>query len=1242
MAQPLLKPLDAFFTSKTLKPHKLRSILLLTLAILWMSISNLTANSEALTALTSGERLVSLTTPEPESPMGVLLELTENQHNNSLVDDAPCESLVLSVGTNPESACGQHDGMILIRYQDSNSEKSTYTVKIGHEEDHEIVLTGQNGNPIVVPNLYPGNYHNIRLIREVDNCESKPLDKIVTVKTTCEERISARRMGNELVLNDCSVNRAYDAYIRGVDGMTNPCIDIPNPENVTRVIVELWIEGNNPPDGVTFTGRGGTDPNSSMNVTGIPVTQTENSSVRETIYREVFDGNYAQICTSNDEGTSMAIYVERAISGGSSSVFTSDVELNGQDKDADECTTINATIGQSNLTRDLDFRIPIHEKGTNTRTVRITINLRNSVGSIIDNRTEIFDNQNAGAEASLYGLNFSDVSPDVAMAEIIVCSPEGNGESFGVGAITTSTVDCVNGSICQSLFVNPSFEQGNLNGWTLTNNTNGTVTTDCEADGTYAAVITKGGGSADAMIFQEEIASPNATYRFSFAAGTSDPSLNHEVALEFLNGNTVVGRIVQQIDFDIDFGNVLQEYVLEAIAPENTTAVRFKATSSGSVLKLDGICGTVTPEIQPWNFTCEDDVEVMIMGEGLLDTWNGSRTISFPSDNVTRVIAEANFRDSNGSCRPETVRFTDSNGASKIAFGRSINGPSSRNSATFRAEFFGNFDGITLDDVENDCTPISYVLYIFKENTGNGKGANGLFINKFFFQDSETFNIPLTGITEPADITVRVPVTDLACGPTARISVNAGGISDSRTFTNCPTADPGNTFEGADLVFVDFTLSNVPANTNNLSLTIESPTNGGGSFFVSSAVGLEVMCGVCTKPNAVADNGNAFETCPNKSLNGNVRTNDEALSNPIYTIVDDVSNGDLNLNTDGTFTYLPNNNSCGTDEFRYRVCNDGSNEDTCCDEAVVRIGVIDNENPTFNNFPSDLTVSCDDVPNQATNITASDNCDDNVTVVFVGETVDPISGANVCDQTFRLTRTWRATDDCGNETIRNQIIRVEDNDPPVITPPANDTLTVECDGNGNQAELQAWLADNGGATVTDNCGEVTWTVDFNFDNFIFECGGEGWGFGDFTATDECGNTADYRGIFRILDTTDPVITTDPSNMFVECDGNGNQQELQDWLDDNAGGRGNDVCSPAAWEYSLVNETSDCGATGSMTYNFKLLDECGNESSRVATFTIQDTEIPIVPCDPTDLVHECTGDADNQAVAEAWNLSLIHI
>ena len=226
----------------------------------------------------------------------------------------------------------------------------------------------------------------------------------------------------------------------------------------------------------------------------------------------------------------------------------------------------------------------------------------------------------------------------------------------------------------------------------------------------------------------------------------------------------------------------------------------------------------------------------------------------------------------------------------------------------------------------------------------------------------------------------------------------------------------------------------------------------------------------------------------------------------------------------------------------------------------------------------------------ATGITASDNCDDNVLVEFEGDQVNPKVGD--CPQNYTITRTWKATDDCGNETFGTQVITVTDNTPPVITPPANDTVMVECDGNGNQAQLQDWLDSNGGATAVDNCGEVSWSFDFDFADFLFECGGEGWGFATFYAEDECGNRSEFRGIFKINDTTPPTITKEAENMTVECDGDGNQAQLQAWLENNGGAEGSDICSPVSWEYVLVNDVPGCGSTGSKTYNFKLIDECG--------------------------------------------------
>ena len=53
-------------------------------------------------------------------------------------------------------------------------------------------------------------------------------------------------------------------------------------------------------------------------------------------------------------------------------------------------------------------------------------------------------------------------------------------------------------------------------------------------------------------------------------------------------------------------------------------------------------------------------------------------------------------------------------------------------------------------------------------------------------------------------------------------------------------------------------------------------------------------------------------------------------------------------------------------------------------------------------------------------------------------------------------------------------------------------------------KLNDWLENNGGATVTDACGEVVWTNDFN--GLSDECGNTGNAEVTFTAIDECGST----------------------------------------------------------------------------------------------------------------------------------------
>ena len=88
-------------------------------------------------------------------------------------------------------------------------------------------------------------------------------------------------------------------------------------------------------------------------------------------------------------------------------------------------------------------------------------------------------------------------------------------------------------------------------------------------------------------------------------------------------------------------------------------------------------------------------------------------------------------------------------------------------------------------------------------------------------------------------------------------------------------------------------------------------------------------------------------------------------------------------------------------------------------EEIQTITVIDDEDPELVNIPSDINVNPangETVPAPAS-VTADDNCDDSPTVLF-----DESSVMDGC-QTI-ITRTWIATDNCGNESSDSQIITV--------------------------------------------------------------------------------------------------------------------------------------------------------------------------------------------------------------------------
>ena len=150
--------------------------------------------------------------------------------------------------------------------------------------------------------------------------------------------------------------------------------------------------------------------------------------------------------------------------------------------------------------------------------------------------------------------------------------------------------------------------------------------------------------------------------------------------------------------------------------------------------------------------------------------------------------------------------------------------------------------------------------------------------------------------------------------------------------------------------------------------------------------------------------------------------------------------------------------------------------------------------------------------------------------------------------------------DCGGKAPQSTFT-ILDTTVPTIDTEASDA-TVECDGSGNQSELDAWLASNGGASASDVCSNVTWENDFN--GLSDECGSTGEATVTFTATDDCGNATTTAATFIIEDNTPPTIDPMAADAIVECDGHGNVDELQAWLTSNAGASAVDQCGEVTW------------------------------------------------------------------------------
>lgn len=167
------------------------------------------------------------------------------------------------------------------------------------------------------------------------------------------------------------------------------------------------------------------------------------------------------------------------------------------------------------------------------------------------------------------------------------------------------------------------------------------------------------------------------------------------------------------------------------------------------------------------------------------------------------------------------------------------------------------------------------------------------------------------------------------------------------------------------------------------------------------------------------------------------------------------------------------------------------------------------------------------------------------------------SGTNCEDE--KATITFTITDHCGNTANSTPTtFWRKDTTPPTFPFDSLDEV-VEDDGDGNQAQLETWLA-NHGNYIAEGAHDTTgiWahsTVAFRSVAPSVEssatCDANAT-IVTFYLTDNCGNTAEQAAEFLIHDTQAPIISVPPINLRVEKNDAINGDEMQAWLENHGG------------------------------------------------------------------------------------------
>ncbi|MEM6965590.1 MAG: SdrD B-like domain-containing protein, partial [Bacteroidota bacterium] len=324
-----------------------------------------------------------------------------------------------------------------------------------------------------------------------------------------------------------------------------------------------------------------------------------------------------------------------------------------------------------------------------------------------------------------------------------------------------------------------------------------------------------------------------------------------------------------------------------------------------------------------------------------------------------------------------------------------------------------------------------------------------------------------------------------------------------------------------------------------------------------------------------------------KPIMAGIPANLEVACGAVPTPAQPIATDNCDTDVEIIFSEIQTPLACGYELTRTWTATDNCGNST---EASQIITVQDNEDPILIGVPTDEIVNCGNIPAPATP-TANDNCDTDVEIIFAETSV-----VNGCETI--ITRTWTATDDCGNETIETQTITVNPDAPTLSATPAD--LTVECDNVPAVADLTAF----------DGCSGNAVPLDFTENIIPGSCEHAYIIERTWSVTNACGDIS-YTQIITVQDTQQPILAGVPTDVTVECD------EVPALPTVTA----TDNCdTDVEVIFSEANTPATCGYL--LTRTWTATDACGNEVTATQVITVGDDMPPVMAGIPADITIEC--------------------